>query len=93
MQTAHRVWGNEELPGELAQLLPTPEHFEQAMSLVTPAMVGESVPCGPDPQPYVEAIKRYADAGFDDLYIQQIGPDQDAFFDFFVKQVRPLLAA
>jgi G6PDH family F420-dependent oxidoreductase len=29
-RTAHRLWPNEVLPGELAQILPTPEHFEQA---------------------------------------------------------------
>ena len=28
----HRLWPNEALPGELAQILPTPEHFEQAAS-------------------------------------------------------------
>jgi len=91
VQTAHRIWPNEELPGELAQVLPTPEHFEQAIELVTPEMVGSTVPCGPDPQPYVESIKKYAEAGFDELYIQQIGPDQDEFFTFFVKELQPLL--
>lgn len=91
VETAHRVWANEELPGELAQVLPNPEHFEQASELVTPDMVAESVPCGPDPQPYVEQIKKYADAGFDELHIQQIGPDQDEFFTFFAKELQPLL--
>lgn len=91
VETAHRIWANEELPGELAQVLPTPEHFEQAVELVTPEMVGSTVPCGPDPQPYIESIKKYAEAGFDELYIQQIGPDQDEFFTFFVKELQPLL--
>jgi hypothetical protein len=45
----------------------------------------------PEPQPYVEAIRAYADAGYDELYIQQIGPNQDEFFTFFVKEVEPLL--
>jgi G6PDH family F420-dependent oxidoreductase len=91
VETAHRVWANEELPGELAQVLPNPEHFEQASELVTPDMVAQSVPCGPDPQPYVEQIKKYADAGFDELHIQQIGPDQEEFFTFFAKELQPLL--
>ena len=55
-------------------------------------MVGDSVPCGPDPQPYVESIRSYAKAGFDELYLQQIGPDQDEFFEFFAKEIEPLLA-
>lgn len=91
VQTAHRVWASEELPGELAQVLPDPEHFEQASTLVTPDMVAQSVPCGPDPQPYLEQIKKYADAGFDELHIQQIGADQDEFFTFWTKELEPLL--
>ena len=31
-RTAHRLWPNEVLPGELAQVLPTPEHFQQAVA-------------------------------------------------------------
>jgi G6PDH family F420-dependent oxidoreductase len=60
---AHRLWPNEALPGELAQILPTPGHFEQACSLVTEEMVAESVTCGPDLERHVQAIERYADAG------------------------------
>jgi G6PDH family F420-dependent oxidoreductase len=91
VQTAHRLWASEELPGELAQVLPDPEHFEQASELVTPDMVAQTVPCGPDPEPYLELIKKYADAGFDELHIQQIGPDQDEFFTFWMKELEPLL--
>ena len=29
---AHRLWANSGLPGELAQVLPSPRHFEQASS-------------------------------------------------------------
>lgn len=74
VETAHRVWGMEELPGELAQVLPDPEHFEQASALVTPDMVAQSVPCGPDPQPYLDQIKKYADAGFDECTSSRSGP-------------------
>jgi luciferase-like monooxygenase len=28
VKTVHRLWPNEALPGELAQILPTPKHFE-----------------------------------------------------------------
>ncbi|MBO0701639.1 MAG: TIGR03557 family F420-dependent LLM class oxidoreductase [Candidatus Dormibacteraeota bacterium] len=89
LATAHRIWANEELPGELAQVLPAPEHFEQASSLVTPEMVGETVPCGPDLEKHLEAIQRFADAGVDELYIQQIGGDHDAFFRAYEKEVLP----
>jgi G6PDH family F420-dependent oxidoreductase len=88
-QTVHRLWPNEGLPGELAQVLPTPEHFEQASQLVTEEMVGEEVPCGPDPERHAEAIREYERAGFDELYIGQIGPEQDEFFSAYREEVLP----
>jgi len=89
IQTVHRLWANEALPGELAQILPTPEHFQQASTLVTEEMVAEDTPCGPDVDAHVEAIKAYERAGFDELYINQIGPDQDAFFEAYRERVLP----
>jgi G6PDH family F420-dependent oxidoreductase len=87
--TAHRLWRNDALPGELAQVLPTPQHFEQATELVTEEMIAEQIPCGPDVDRYAETIEAYARAGFDELYIQQIGSDQDAFFEAFREQILP----
>jgi G6PDH family F420-dependent oxidoreductase len=87
-RTAHRLWPNEVLPGELAQVLPTPEHFEQATELVTEEMVADAVPCGPDLDRHLAAIQEYADAGVDELYIQQIGGGQE-FFDVYQREVLP----
>jgi G6PDH family F420-dependent oxidoreductase len=88
-KTVHRLWPNEALPGELAQILPTPEHFEQAAQLVTEEMVAEAVPCGPDLDRHIEKIQEFEQAGFDELYINQIGPDQDAFFEAYRSEVLP----
>jgi G6PDH family F420-dependent oxidoreductase len=88
-RTAHRLWPNEVLPGELAQILPTPEHFEQASSLVTEEMVAEAVPCGPDLDRHVASIQEYADAGVDELYIQQIGAGHERFFEVYAREVLP----
>jgi G6PDH family F420-dependent oxidoreductase len=89
--TAHHLWANEQLPGELAQLLPTPRHFEQASELVGPDRVEASLACGDDPDAHVEAVKEYVDAGFDTVYVNQIGPDQQDFFDFYRTKVLPRL--
>jgi len=86
---AHRRWPNEALPGELAQVLPTPEHFEQACELVTEDMVAEVVPCGPDLERQIESFQRYADAGFDELYVQQIGLADERFFEVYANEVLP----
>jgi hypothetical protein len=97
VETAHRLWPNEALPGELAQVLPTTRHIEQASELVTPEQVAQQVPCGPDPERHLEKIRAYAEAGFDELYVQQIGPQQDAFFaaykELILPRVRELAAA
>ena len=86
-----RRWPNEGLPGELAQVLPTTEHVEQASQLVTEDMLAD-IPCGPDVEEHLEAIRAYEQAGFDELYVNQIGPDQDAFFAAYRDQVLPKLA-
>jgi G6PDH family F420-dependent oxidoreductase len=88
-QTVHRLWPNEALPGELAQILPAPEHFEQACQLVTEEMVAEQVPCGPDVERHVQTIREYEQAGFDELYVNQIGPEQRAFFQAYREHVLP----
>lgn len=90
-EQAHRLWRNQGVPGELAQELPMPAHFEQASELVDVASVKESLACGPDPERHVAAIREYLDAGFDEVYVNQIGPDQDGFFAFFDAEVRPRL--
>ncbi|MXM62771.1 TIGR03557 family F420-dependent LLM class oxidoreductase [Streptomyces sp. HUCO-GS316] len=91
VRTAHRLWANEQLPGELAQILPTPRHFEQASELVTEEQVAASVPCGDDPDAHIEALTAFVDAGFDAVYVNQIGKDQQGFFDFYRSKVLPRL--
>jgi hypothetical protein len=89
-RTVHRIWPNEALPGELAQVLPTPAHFEQACELVTPEMIAS--PAGPDLDKHVESLQAYADAGVDELFVQQIGSEHDAFFGEWAREVLPRLA-
>jgi G6PDH family F420-dependent oxidoreductase len=88
-ETVHRLWPNEALPGELAQILPTPAHFEQASELVSVEQASEDVPCGPDPERQLAAIDAFAQAGFDELYIQNIGDQQEYFFELYASQILP----
>jgi G6PDH family F420-dependent oxidoreductase len=89
LKTMHRLWPNDALPGELAQILPTPAHFEQASELVTEEMLSGATPCGPDMDAHLAAVKAYEEAGFDQLYVQQVGADQDGFFDAYREHVMP----
>ena len=88
-RTAHEWWPTAALKGPLSQELPLPSHFEQAAEMVTPADVAESVVCGPDPQPILEAIEEYANAGFTHVYLHQVGPDQGALLELFETGVVP----
>src|SRR5918911_4992163 len=90
-KTAHHLWANDLLPGELGQELPFPAHYEQAATLVTEAMVGEAFPCGLDPERHLEAIREYIDAGYDEVYVLQVGPEQEGFFWFYEKEILPKL--
>jgi len=87
--TMHRLWRNEEIPGEAAQLLPLPRHFSQLAELVSADMI--SAPCGPDPAAHLESIRAYTDAGFDEVYIGQVGPEAEGFFEFYAGTVLPRL--
>lgn len=89
--TAHRLWRNELLPGTLPQTLPTPRDFAPATSLISEEMAGRHFPCGSDPQRVVDAVKQFDEAGFDEVYLQQIGPEQDRFFDAWSRELKPAL--
>jgi G6PDH family F420-dependent oxidoreductase len=88
---AHELWPTIGVSGELSQELPTPAHFEQATERVTVADVADSISCGPDPSAHLESVKQYADAGYDEVFVQQIGPDQEGFLKFWSDEVAPRL--
>jgi G6PDH family F420-dependent oxidoreductase len=88
-KTFHRLWPNDFLPGETAQLLELPRHFGAVSSLVTEDMV--TAPCGPDTAVHTGAIREYLDAGFDEVFIQQVGGSAEGFFQFYAGQVLPQL--
>jgi len=88
---AHRLWPNEGLPGELSQVLPTPEHFAQASTLVTPDKL--KMPHGPDPQPYLDAIEEYGKAGYDTLHVGAVGPHYRELIDLFAREIIPHTAS
>ncbi|MBV9208313.1 MAG: TIGR03557 family F420-dependent LLM class oxidoreductase [Actinobacteria bacterium] len=85
--TMHRLWPNEQIPGEAAQLLPLPRHYEQLSQLVSKDMI--AAPCGPDPEVHLAALRPFDEAGFDEVFVGQVGGAPEAFFEFFAGQVLP----
>jgi G6PDH family F420-dependent oxidoreductase len=91
LKTAHRLWANESLPGQSAQILPRPKDFAALMELVPPEQFAESVTCGPDAEQHAAQVRKYLDAGVDEVYVQQIGPDMEGFFNAWEREVLPQL--
>ena len=88
---AHERWRTSGVAGQLNQELAMPSQFEAASQLVTEDVVAGSITSGPDPERHVEAIKKYVEVGYDEIYIAQVGDDQEGFLDFFAEELRPRL--
>jgi len=77
---------------EVAAELPNPAHFEAATQFFTDEQIGDAIPHGPDPEPYVTAVQEFIDAGFSSIAIVPVGDDFDATMDFWESDVLPQLA-
>ncbi len=93
VEIAHRLWPNASLPGELAQVLPSPKHFEQASQLVTQESTRKSVVAGNDTDRHRSALEPYQDAGFEEAYVANMGPHYADMIEAFGKEVLPALRA
>lgn len=90
-KVAFELWPTMGVPGELSQELATPAHFEQACEIVREEDALKSLPLGPDPEKHVESLRGFFDAGCDEVYVHQIGPDQEPFLAFYRDEVIPRL--
>lgn len=48
--------------------------------------VAKEIVCGPDPERYLAKINEYVEAGYDHVWLHQVGPDQEGFFRFSKKR-------
>jgi G6PDH family F420-dependent oxidoreductase len=90
-KTAHELWPNAAMGGALGQELATTSHYEAVAQLVREEDVAESVVCGPDPDRHLEQIRAFEKAGFDHVFVHQIGPDQHGFLRFYAEKIIPEL--
>lgn len=93
IQLAHEQfrWGNVGGWGVQADL-PNPVNFERVSASVTPEQIAEEIPCGPDIDPIVQAVKTFTRAGFTDIALVQIGPDQRGLCELYERELRQALA-
>ena len=88
---ACEIWPNAALGGDLGQELALPLHYEQATENVTSQEIAEAIPCGPDPERWLEDIRAYEQTGFTHVYFHQIGRDQQGFLRFWREELQPKL--
>jgi coenzyme F420-dependent glucose-6-phosphate dehydrogenase len=90
-QEALEWWPNTSVPGETGVELAEPQHFEEVAQLITADMVAEKVVCGPGTEPLLEKIGSFVDAGFDHVFLHQVGPRQEEFLEFAKDSLLPAI--
>lgn len=93
IETALKWWPNSALSGQLSQELRLPSYFEQASKLVTKDHIAKQYVVGKDPKKHLQQLQQYVDAGFDHIYVHQIGPDQQSFFEFYQQEIFPRIGS
>jgi coenzyme F420-dependent glucose-6-phosphate dehydrogenase len=91
-RTAHEWWPTAALHGEVSQELPNPAQFTDLVKDVTEDQVAKAIPCGPDAAVHLRRVREYIDAGYDHVYLHQVGPDQAGFLEFAEAELLPELA-
>ena len=89
-RTAVEWWPTAALHGNVTQELALPKDFEDLASLVDEAAIAKVVPCGPEKQPILDAIGAYVEAGYDRIYLHQVGPNQREFLRFAADELLPV---
>lgn len=69
--------------------LATPKHYKEASQSVTAEKAKQSIVYGPDPDPYLEKIREFVDAGFERVYLHHLGQNQERFIEFMEREVLP----
>ena len=92
-RVAYEWWPLGLIPGQLIPELPLPSQFDTLSKLFSEQDIDRAVVCGPDPKKHIAKIRQFVDAGFTHIYIHQVGPDQEGFFDFYEREILPVYAA
>jgi coenzyme F420-dependent glucose-6-phosphate dehydrogenase len=94
LRTAKEIWPNALVSGEVSAELALPRHFEQITEDISADLMEPvgGVTCGPSAEIHVAAIQKFVDAGFDHVYLHQVGDNQLAFLEFAQSEILPRFA-
>ncbi|MCU1401120.1 MAG: Luciferase-like monooxygenase [Acidimicrobiales bacterium] len=82
-------WPNGVIPPTVLGELAKPADFESVAEAVGPESIGDLVVCASGPEPIVEAVDRFVGAGYDTVYLHQVGPDQQRLADMLSAELLP----
>ena len=89
VDNAWEWWPHGVVPPAVLSELARPAEFEAIAEAVGRESIADSVVCATSPQRIIEAIDRYVGAGFDTIYIHQVGPDQQRLADLARAELLP----
>lgn len=87
-----KIWPNSALPDPLNVELRLPKDYMSAASSLSPDQITANIPLGQDVEKILESINTYTQAGFDHIYIHNIGPNQAEFIKFFTHKIIPKIS-
>jgi len=90
IDNAYNIWPIAGLKGNLNTELRTPMDYEKAIQMVKKEDISEAMPCGPNLTKYKEQIQQAIDSGFDHIYLNQVGKEQEKFMQFYKTHIIPV---
>ena len=91
LERAHHTLRWSALGWKVQSELPNRVNFAAASAQVRPEDLAESIPTGPDPQPYLDAFEQAVDAGYENIAVLSVGEDQEGFLRFWEQELAPAL--
>jgi coenzyme F420-dependent glucose-6-phosphate dehydrogenase len=91
LQGAHEQWRYNFLGGEVNWELRSPQGFDMATRYVKPEDIKDSLLISSDLNQHVDWLSQFIELGFEELQLDQVGRNQDAFLEAFGTKVLPQL--
>ena len=88
-EQAWEWWPVGAVPAPILTELARPRDFEAVARSAARDAVRDTVVCACDSEPIVAAIDRYVAAGYDTIYLHQVGPDQQRLADAAASELLP----
>jgi G6PDH family F420-dependent oxidoreductase len=89
VDNALRWWPNALVPPSILTELARPQDFEAVAAAASADAIRDAVVCTDSADAIVAAVDRFVGAGYDTVYLHQIGPDQDRLRELVRSELLP----